>query len=121
MNKHCRPIFYRKNGDRLHSGSSFDSSFHAQPIDTHNDHKIGILGSRLALQMPRASIGVKWRLFIVSVNLVVNHQAVYRIKIVVMTHFFHVKYPYHLPKIESIYGGPENLSMTSLPKPEVAY
>ena len=71
--------------------------------------------------MPRASISVKWQKFIVGVDLVVVYQAVYRSKNVILTYFFHVKYPYYLSRFESINRGPINLSMTSLSKPEVAY
>ena len=83
--------------------------------------KSEFLASASRSKVPRASIGVKWWKSIVSVNLVVVYQAVYRTKNVVLTYFFHVKHPYHLSRILSINGGPGNLSMTSLSKPEVAY
>ena len=83
--------------------------------------KSEFLASASRSKVPCASISVKWQKFIVGVDLVVVYQAVYRTKNVILTYFFHVKYPYHLSRIESINRGPRNFSMTSLSKPEVAY
>ena len=49
------PFSTCKNGARYSLWSSIDSSFHAESIDTHNDHDIKIFGYYLASFPPRAS------------------------------------------------------------------